>query len=144
MMNSAILDTNVFISGIFWTGPPSRILDAWKNQKFKLAISPDIFNEYIRVSDILSKKYNAINLTPFIDLVATYADFYSPIKLKEKISRDPDDDKFIACALSANCKVIVSGDKDLLDVSGYAGIEVLKPAEFMVRILPVCSRLTCK
>ena len=44
---------------------------------------------------------------------------------------DPDDDKFIACAMSATCNIIVSGDVDLLEISGYKGIEVLKPADFV-------------
>lgn len=51
--------------------------------------------------------------------------------LPQPVSSDQDDDKFIACALSANCKLIISGDKHLLNISGYAGIQVLKPATFV-------------
>ncbi len=46
-------------------------------------------------------------------------------------SRDGDDDKFIACALEANAKVIVSGDKDLLDLKVYRAIEILTPKQFV-------------
>jgi predicted nucleic acid-binding protein len=49
--------------------------------------------------------------------------------------RDPDDDKFFACALSSGSRVIISGDKHLLKASGYQGIEVLKPREFVDRYL---------
>jgi predicted nucleic acid-binding protein len=45
------------------------------------------------------------------------------------------DDKFFACALASESKVIISGDNHLLDVSGYAGVEVLKPREFVDRYL---------
>jgi predicted nucleic acid-binding protein len=41
----AILDTNVFISGVFWKGPPFEILKAWQEQRFHLAISPPILDE---------------------------------------------------------------------------------------------------
>jgi predicted nucleic acid-binding protein len=43
----AILDTNVFISGVFWKGPPFEILKAWQEQRFRLAISPPILDEYL-------------------------------------------------------------------------------------------------
>ena len=48
---------------------------------------------------------------------------------------DPDDDKFLACAVAAGVSCIVSGDKHLLRVSWYRGIEVLKPRAFVGRYL---------
>jgi putative PIN family toxin of toxin-antitoxin system len=48
-----ILDTNVFISGIFFCGPPSKILKAWADQKFQLVLSQQILDEYQRVSEEL-------------------------------------------------------------------------------------------
>jgi putative PIN family toxin of toxin-antitoxin system len=51
-------------------------------------------------------------------------------KLEDAICRDPDDDKFIACAVATGAKVIVSGDKDLLSLSEYAGVKILRPNEF--------------
>jgi putative PIN family toxin of toxin-antitoxin system len=43
-----VLDTNVFISGIFFRGPPSQILQAWKNKKLRIILSQVIFDEYHR------------------------------------------------------------------------------------------------
>lgn len=60
-----IVDTNVFVSGIFWSGPPYIILEAWSNGKLKLIYSPEILEEYIRVSQILAKKYQGVDLAPF-------------------------------------------------------------------------------
>jgi len=134
-VKTVILDTNVFISGIFWSGPPYTILNAWRNHKIKLIYSIEILNEYVRVSKLLAKKYKEIDISGFIDLILIYGEVHSPIILQEPISIDPDDDKFIACALNANCNIIISGDKDLLDVTGYAGIEILKPATFVKKYL---------
>jgi predicted nucleic acid-binding protein len=53
---TAILDTNVFISGVFWKGPPFEFLKAWQEQRFRLAISPPILDEYRRVLDELTKE----------------------------------------------------------------------------------------
>ncbi|HDQ03521.1 MAG TPA: putative toxin-antitoxin system toxin component, PIN family [Deltaproteobacteria bacterium] len=51
-----ILDTNVLISGIFFSGPPAKILEAWQDRKFTLVISPEIFLEYKKVAERICKK----------------------------------------------------------------------------------------
>ena len=76
-----------------------------------------------------------IDLNPILNFVIEHAKVYQPVELKEAICEDPDDDKFFACALASGSQVIVSGDKHLLKVSGYQGIEVLKPREFLDRFL---------
>lgn len=50
-----VLDTNVFVSGIFWSGPPSRILEAWQKKTVSFVVTPEILDEYLRATDILSK-----------------------------------------------------------------------------------------
>ena len=130
-----VLDTNVFMSGIFWSGAPEKILDAWHELRVKLIVSPDILSEYVAVADRLAKKYPGVDVAPFIDLVTVYGELISPIKLKEPVSRDPDDDKFIATALAAKCKLIVSGDQDLLTVDGCFDIDIIKPGEFVKKYL---------
>jgi putative PIN family toxin of toxin-antitoxin system len=130
-----VLDANVFVSGIFWSGPPSKILKAWQKGEVSLVMSAEILQEYTRVGEILAKKYKSLHVDAFIKLATIHAEVYRPAPLVEPVSCDPDDDKFIACALSAGCKTIVSGDSDLLEVSGYADILVYKPADFVVRFL---------
>ncbi|RKZ01447.1 putative toxin-antitoxin system toxin component, PIN family [Candidatus Fermentibacteria bacterium] len=58
-----------------------------------------------------------------------------PEIIENQICDDPDDDKFIAAALGGKANTIVSGDKHLLDVNGYSGIEIIKPAEFVKQYL---------
>lgn len=55
-------------------------------------------------------------------------------KSNVKVCRDPDDDKFISCAVDAKCFYIVSGDKDLLTLEEYEGIEIVTVAEFFERV----------
>jgi putative PIN family toxin of toxin-antitoxin system len=134
-MTKLVLDTNVFVSGIFWSGPPAKILNAWHEKKIKIVCSLEILDEYSRVSDILSKKYPSVGMAPFINLMIRDAELFTPIKLKTPVSRDPDDDKFITVALAANCHLIVSGDNDLLSVNGYNNIEIINPNEFVKKYL---------
>ena len=130
-----VMDTNVFVSGIFFSGPPYQILSAWQSGKFELAVSQEILDEYRRVGEILGEDRPAVDLKPILDFVVEHARVYQSIVLKEPICEDPDDDKFFACALASGSKVIISGDKHLLKVSGYRGIQVLKPREFVDRYL---------
>jgi len=130
-----VMDTNVFISGVFFSGPPYQILNAWQSGMFELAVSREILNEYRRVGEILAEGHGNVDLNPTLNFVIKHAKVYRPVRLKEPVCKDPEDDKFFACALASKSTIIISGDKHLLDVSGYAGIEVLKPRQFVDRYL---------
>jgi len=126
-----ILDTNVFISGIFFSGPPSQILKAWENQNLQIVLSKQILDEYQRVADELSLKYPQINITPIIELVTIHGQFIDTEGIVISICEDPDDDKFIECAIAGKCDIIVSGDRHLLKLAGHKGIMILKPRDFV-------------
>ena len=126
-----VLDTNVFVSGVFFKGPPNQILQAWRDGKIQFVLSLDIIREYSRVGKELSQQFPDIDLNPILHLLYLKSDLISAMKLSESVCEDPDDDKFIACALSSKTKVIISGDKHLLKVSGYHGIKVLSPRKFV-------------
>ncbi len=130
-----VMDTNVFVSGVFFSGPPYQILKAWQSGEFELVVSQEILNEYRRVGATLAEEHPNIDLNPILTFVIEHAKVYKPVKLKEPVCEDPEDDKFFACALASGSRIIVSGDKHLLKVSGYEGIEVLKPREFVDRYL---------
>lgn len=126
-----VLDTNVFISGIFFSGPPSQILTAWKQSKIQIILSKEILKEYQRVGEELSAKYPSINIEPIIELLTIFGEFVETKGITETICEDPDGNKFIECAIASNSKLIVNGDKHLLKNSGYQDIEVLKPRDFV-------------
>jgi putative PIN family toxin of toxin-antitoxin system len=130
-----VLDTNVFVSGVFFTGPPHQILQAWHEGKFQLVVSPEILDEYSRVGEALAERFPALDIRPIFELVTVNAELVSAADAAEPICDDPDDDKFFLCAISAACEVIVSGDRHLLARSGYAGIQVLKPRDFVEKTL---------
>ena len=129
-----VLDTNVLASGIFWSRLPAKILLLWHEQNFSVCITPEIFKEYTRIIHTLTKKYPSIDGHYFLEFIALYAKIFPDIKLQHPISRDPDDDKFIACALNANANIIVSGDKDLLDIKNYKDIEIMTPKNFLIQL----------
>ena len=125
-----VVDTNVLISGAFYPGPSSRVLDACMRGKSQLVLSPDIIQEYLRVGEEFSRKRPNVAFARFLDLLIRAALLVQTPPLPEPVCEDPDDDKFIACALAGGARVITSGDKHLLSVSGYAGIEIVRPRRF--------------
>ena len=130
-----VLDTNVLISGIYFSGPPGRILAAWHSGKFQLAVSIEILEEYLNVAERLASRYSGVEYEGILGLIVQNAQLVQGADLPEPVSEDPDDDKFLACALASNTRIIVSGDSDLLRVSGYADIRVITPKRFISEFL---------
>ncbi|MBI4523828.1 MAG: putative toxin-antitoxin system toxin component, PIN family [Deltaproteobacteria bacterium] len=126
-----VLDTNVFVSGVFFSGPPHRILQAWRGGKVQLVVSQAVLEEYERVGRRLSHRFPRIDLDPFLKLLALHAEIVTPAPLPKQVCSDPDDDKFLSCALAGRCPVIVTGDRALLTVSGYRRLRIVKPRAFV-------------
>lgn len=130
-----VIDTNVFISGVFFTGPPNRILVAWRDGRLFPVVSAEILEEYKRVGEELSSQFPDIDIEPFLALLAIHAIVVYAPALTEPVCTDPDDDKFFSCALAADAKIIISGDRHLLAASGYGGVTVMRPRPFVDRHL---------
>jgi putative PIN family toxin of toxin-antitoxin system len=130
-----VLDTNVFVSGVFFKGPPHEILQWWREGKIQVVLSPEILDEYKEVGQELAARYKGTDLGPLLDLLALHGEIVLVPPLPEPVCTDPDDDKFFACAVAAKVPLIVSGDKHLLAASGYRAINVLRPRAFVAQYL---------
>ena len=126
-----VLDTNILISGIYFGGIPGKILEAWGARRFQLLVSTEILQEYLNVAERLADRYAGVEYESILGLIIQNAELVQPSKLPEPVSTDPDDDKFLACALAGESTTIVSEDSDLINVSGYCGIKVLTPKAFV-------------
>lgn len=128
---NVVLDTNVLVSGILFSGPPHQILRAWSRGQFRLAMTSQILEEYRRVGIELQRGFPSVDIGAVLDLILVGSEFFEPASLDGPVCSDPDDDKFLACALASKSKVIISGDHHLLRASGYGGIAVMKPRDFV-------------
>ena len=125
-----VLDTNVLVSGVFWHGPASRILELWANDKIEVVVSPDILKEYQRLLAELERGKPAGLADTWAVFIAQHATVIHPAG-HPRLCRDPDDDKFLQCALSAGARALVTGDKDLLSMGRVSDVELLTPAAFL-------------
>ena len=125
-----VLDTNVFISS-FFGGDPRAVIDLWKTGRLTLCLSQDTLDEYIEVLRRLGLG-SAPELDELLKLFAAGSHILFTVRTHEvRVVADPDDDCFIASALALTARYIVTGDKALLDVHGYEGIEVVTPRAFL-------------
>jgi len=129
----AVLDTNVLISGIFFGGLPRQILDAWEGGRFELVLSPMIFDEYLRTCARLSQARPGLSYEEVLATIAGHGTLISDPPGDERVTDDPDDDKFMRCARHAEA-IVVSGDAHLLDVAGWQNVQVLRPRAFLDRL----------
>ena len=118
---------------IFFAGLPGRLLDAWAKGRVELVLSPAIFDEYLRICARLGESKPTLEYHALLAAIAGHGMLVEDTTRDEPITVDPDDDKFMLCALSAQA-IVVSGDTDLLDVSGWEGVEVLTPRDLLVRL----------
>lgn len=130
-MIRAVVDTNVFISGIFWSGTPMKVLEAWTDGKFKLIVSNEILVEYERVFEELNKKAKTPNSNRILEIVKLNAEMVTPVIFVKPICRDKDDDKFLTAAIGGSAQYIVTGDSDLLVLNGHQDLKILKPKNFL-------------
>jgi len=126
-----VLDTNVLISGIFFSGSPSKILTHWRKGNFTTVISEPIIFEYTRVAEEISKKFPEVDISEILELFIMNSEIIDTNNLEITACEDPDDNQFLECAIAGKCDLIVSGDKHLLKLNPYREVEILKPREFL-------------
>ncbi len=123
-----VLDTNVFVSGIFWSGPPHKIVTLWAENKITILITKKILNEYFRVLNEIDK--NGEIAKKWCALMVENCPVLED-KNYIQICRDLDDNKFLDCALIGKVDYLVSGDNDLLSLNKIEKIKIVNPAKFL-------------
>jgi putative PIN family toxin of toxin-antitoxin system len=96
-----------------------------------LILSAEVLDEYRRAGEDLAERYGGVDLAPFLRLIVAHAEFVEPEPFPSPVCRDPDDDKFLACAAVGRVQAMVSGDKDLLTLSEFRTIPILTPRQFV-------------
>ena len=135
-MLKVVIDTSVWLSGIFWRGIPRRILGAWKAGDFEVVVSEGVLAELERK---LTEKVAEFGADPgiaeeWITLIGEEAFLVEP---RERIQacRDAGDDRFLEAAIAGQAAFVVSGDKDLTDMARFRDVEIVTPREFLKNLL---------
>ena len=130
-----VLDTNVLVSALLFSGEMGHIVSSWKAHKFSPVFSHDTFDEFRRVL-----AYPKFSLKPWeIDVLLQdeVLPFCEVVEVEDEIigiCRDRADDKFLSCAVAAMADCIVSGDKDLLVLGKFRNIPIITVAAFQEKM----------
>ena len=125
-----VIDTNVVASAIFFGGKPAELLKLVLLRRSISAVATlEILEEYQATIDYLLGRYNGEKLN------FTVGPLFSAMEIINSSStitlcRDPDDDKFISCAIDGKCLYIVSGDKDLLTLKEVQNVQIVNVTNF--------------
>lgn len=126
-----VVDTSVLLPGVFFGGPPREVLAAWRAGRIEVVVSPEIVREYVRVGERLSGRFPGADFQEVLDKIAVRATLVSAPPLPEPVCEDSDDDKFLACALAAGVRYVVSSDRALLATSPHRNVTVLRSRDFL-------------
>jgi putative PIN family toxin of toxin-antitoxin system len=128
-----VLDANVVFAGVGWRGEAHHCLLAMARRRITAFATLEILEE---IRALVAERGSKFKHAPD-NLLTWYYDrvkLVEPAPLGKQRSRDVKDDPYLACALAAGAKIIVSRDEDLLVMKKPFGIEIIRPSEFLRRI----------
>jgi len=127
-----VVDTNVLVSALLFGGKPGKLIPLWQRGTIRPLASKEIIDEYLRVLTYPKFKLaeEEINFLLYQEILP----YFEVIDVKPGpriIKKDPEDDKFIRCALAGKAIWIISGDRHLLALKTYQKIKILTPSDFL-------------
>lgn len=134
-----VLDTNVLVSAIIYGGKPRQLLSLILCKQIEAVTSPILLAELF---EVLSKKFS------FEEKYLRLLDkqFKANLKVvqpKQEIAvlKDEDDNRVLEAATAGKCQFIISGDKKLLELETFKGIQIISAEQFLsiTRKIP-CGR----
>ncbi len=130
-MTRVVVDTNVFVSS-FFGGNPRKIIDLWKTGRITLCLSNSIVDEYTEVLHRMGLPDDQ-ELDELLNLFASGFNsvFTTQTPTLHIVEKDPDDNKFIECAVALKAEFIISGDKALKEIQRYMKIKIVNPKDFL-------------
>lgn len=135
----AVIDTNLFISGLFGRNTTTtQLQELWIRQEFRLGTSLEIMKEVSRVLQYPRIKARLIDddetVRRFFRLVFCKAVVAKDNFQTDRIVEDPTDNKFLACALEIKADFIVSGDNHLLSLKHFHRTQIVDAKAFISKV----------
>ena len=127
-----VLDTNVLISALLFKGVLSKIVRLWQTGKIIPIVSKETFEELRTVLEYPKFSLSGAEIRSLIE--HEILPYFEVVNVSERVRgacRDPGDEKFLSCAISANADGIVTGDKDLSDMKKYRSVRIIQASDFL-------------
>jgi len=134
-MSTAVIDTGVFVAGVFWRHEPHLCLKAWLRGILLPVITDEIMTEYETVLERVKREQHFRTETgPWLEALCHSALWVTPVALGRKVCRDAKDDKFIEAALAAGARTVIARDPDLTVSQKPFGIAMQTPRAWLATL----------
>jgi putative PIN family toxin of toxin-antitoxin system len=134
-MTPVVFDCNVILSAIGWRGTARLCLKLAAQRRIALCVTESILAEYEAViPERLKEEAPELDTKPKLHWIRAKSRIVEAAPLGKRRSRDPNDDPYLAGALAAQARYIVTYEDDLLKMGKPFGIEIIRPAELIRRM----------
>jgi putative PIN family toxin of toxin-antitoxin system len=124
-------DTNIYISGLNFSGNPRRVLEMAEEGQIHLSISDDIINEIDEVLRRPKFGWPAEEIHRALRAITRFTEHVEPKQRIDVVKDDPDDDRVLECAVAGKSEYLVTGDNHLLGIGQFRGVKIVTPADFV-------------
>ena len=128
-----VFDTNVVVEALFWPRSTARrVLTGLALRRYKTAVSQEILDAYAAVTaQLRARLFAQAQPSGALAWIAAKSVRVEPMLLSSKLSRDPDDNVFVAAAVAAHASFLVTPDRDLLALEQPFGIRIVTPVQLL-------------
>ena len=135
-MFRAVLDANVYVSAyVRPEGPPGQIVERLlRHAAFEVVLSAAIVEEVLQAlayPKVLKSARTKVEPGLWFEDIVVLAQLVTGVDDISPLSEDPDDDKYVAAAITGRAAFVVSGDSDLLDIREHEGVRIVNPRAFL-------------
>jgi len=124
-----VLDTNVLVAAHFNQGSASnRILELCQRKKLALVLTSHILKEFSLILRNISARKS---FRKRMDKIISQAILIKKAPRVNVVVEDPEDNKFLSCALAGKADYIITSDRHLLVLRKFRGIKIVKPVQFL-------------
>jgi putative PIN family toxin of toxin-antitoxin system len=133
-VSRVVLDTNVLVSALLFKGKVSRFVVLWQRGRLAPLLSKETFGELKKVLTYPKFGLDQEDIGGILeDEVLLFFEIVDPVVPIEGVCPDPNDDPFIACAVSGGAEFVVTGDAQLVGLRQYGTVRFVTPSEFLKR-----------
>src|ERR1035437_3132551 len=126
----AVFDTNILFSATGWRGKPVECVEQARTGKIRAATCAELMDE---LAEKMELKFG-FSPEQSAETIARFLRFFSMVRIPKVLNavpRDADDNAVLECAIEGKAGFIISGDKDLLELKKFRGIEIVRASEFL-------------
>ena len=132
-MIRVVLDTNVVISALLKEGSaPALILSLVLGGQIQLCVTEEIFAEY---TGVLSREkfqdLDQASVKKVLLSIKRKSIWVSPSTKIDVIKIDPEDNKFLECALEAKAQCLITGNRKHFPMAHYDKTRIMSPGDFL-------------